>query len=193
MKWQGPTSGTTSYHTCFLINALSLIHVPKRKLPLQKNYRKRARKQWNNIELKGLWREINSFLNSIQSSALISKLRSFSCRLVKFSFYKSLKLVFGFRICSKTIIGELHFGTFKWRSRFSSSFILITRIYRIMNKMADSVSDKLTPPSIASHPKCWDSQILVILWWHILWLHKVGSVLSFFLVIFLMKWELKRV
>ena len=52
--------------------------------------------------------------------------------------------------------------TSKWHTTFSRSFVFLTRIHRIMNKMTDAISDTLTPPSNPSHSRCRDLHILVI-------------------------------
>ena len=82
-----------------------------------------------------------SFSNYIQSSSLISNLRLFFFHIVPFSFYKSLKFVFEFRICSKRILGNLICDV-KMTYNIFSVIRFLTRIHRIMSKIVESSSEE---------------------------------------------------
>ena len=76
--------------------------------------------------------------------------------LISRTFFISKEFKVRFRIFSKRILGDLlYFVMSKRRTKLSRSGVFLI-------KMADSISDTLTPPSIVSLLKCRDSPILVL-------------------------------
>ena len=72
--------------------------------------------------------------------------------------------------------------TSKLHATFSRSLVFLTRMHPIMNKLMDSISYTMTPPSNASRLKYRDSQILGVCRDILRGVTKYILVFSFFLV-----------